>query len=84
MGQLPAGPLVGESEVFQPHRLIPAERDVHLHGIDLVPRVGDAGLLVHIFCAVEAGSRINLVPSGHAERLTPDRHAEDPRSRLRG
>ena len=44
LGQPPAFPGRGEAEVLQPHRLVPGERHVDLGHVDLVQRVGDAGL----------------------------------------
>src|SRR5439155_3649177 len=44
---LPALADVAEAQVLEPHRLEPGERDVDLGGVDLLPRVRDAGALVH-------------------------------------
>jgi hypothetical protein len=48
LDELPAVADRGEAEVLEPHRLEPRERHVHLDHVDLVQRVGDAGLLEHV------------------------------------
>src|SRR5881628_2588802 len=43
---LPALADVAEAKVLEPHRFEPGERDVDLGGVDLLPRVLDAGAVV--------------------------------------
>ncbi len=77
-GQLPALPYRREAEVLQPHRLVPAERHVHLCAVQVLARIGDAGLLVHIRRAVATGLRIDLITAGENGRLRTHRAAANP------
>ena len=53
---LPAVALGGEAEVLEPHRLEPRERHVDLGGLDVVPGILDAGLVVDGLRADLAGA----------------------------
>src|SRR6185437_7660491 len=71
LGELPAVTLVAEAQVLQPHRLVPAERDVDLGAVEVLPGVGDAGLPVDVGGALPAGPRVDLVAAGEHRRLRP-------------
>src|SRR4051794_8063928 len=55
---------VGDPQVLEPHRLEPRERHVHLDAVDLVARIGDARLLVHVVGALDATQRQHRVAVG--------------------
>src|SRR5690606_29104444 len=61
LGEPPAFAGRGEAEVLQPHRLVPAERHVHLGGVQVAAGVGDAGLGVDVGGAVPSGARVDGV-----------------------
>ena len=69
---------LGEAERLQPHRLEPRERHVDLGHVDLVDRVGDAGLLPERGGGVTRGLRVDLVALGGRGRLGTHHRAVDP------
>ncbi len=82
-GHPPALPGGGEAEVLEPHRLEPAEGDVHLGHVELTARIGDPGLAVNVRCAVAARSRVDLVAPGEVRRLAAHGGPEHPGGRSR-
>ena len=82
--RLPAVPHVAEAQVLEPHRLEPRERHVDLGGLDLVPRIADARLVVDVLGAATAGLGAHLIAAGHPHRLRVRGGALDPRHLLRG
>src|SRR6185369_7485739 len=70
---------VAEAEVLEPHRLEPGEGDVYLRGLDLLPRVLDAGLVVHRLRAYAAGAWAHLVAAGDPHRFCVRGPRLDPR-----
>src|SRR5918999_5374469 len=62
LGELPALTLAAEAEVFQPHRLVPAERYGHPGAVELAARLGDARLPVDVGRAVLARPPVHGVP----------------------
>src|SRR5215211_1522234 len=57
-----------EAEVLEPHRFMPTERHLHLDAVDLVARVGDAGLTQHVGGAVLARLRVHRATLGEHHR----------------
>src|SRR5438876_3809328 len=67
--RLPPFADVAEAEVLEPHRLEPGERDVDLGGVDLLPRILDAGAVVDGLRAHLPGPRTHLVATRSPHRL---------------
>src|SRR5207249_9309615 len=69
---------VAEAQVLEPHRLEPGEGDVDLGGVDLLPRIRDAGPLVHRLGADLPRSRAHLVATRDPHRLRVGGTGPDP------
>src|SRR6266545_5739615 len=78
LGQLPAVTVRAEPEIFQPHRLVPAEGHIDLGDVKLPARVADAGLPVDIGSAIPARAWVHGVTPGEKERLAAHRGAVEP------
>ena len=74
-------PSLGDAVGLEPDGLVPRERHVELGHVDLLARVGDAGLGVDVVGALQAGRGPHRVAAGEARRLGARRRAEDPRRR---
>src|SRR5204863_938427 len=82
LGHLPTLAELGEAEILHPHRLVPAERHVALDDVEVLARIGDAGLPVHVGRAVLPATRGHRVTPGEPAELGAHRGAVHPRRRL--